>query len=159
MFWYNLPPMNTDTKNNIFYGLKILIPIVIVIGLFLGGVSAGIITFEAPNTNVNTGLITVTIEVDFSDGTTYSDELSLENITGYDLLLELEEQDILTIETTYWESFGGYSVDSITYQGKTYEGDTSHYWAFYVNGDPSMEGADKVYVNDNDVVTWRYDTF
>ena len=110
--------MNADKKNNIFYGLKILIPIIIVIGLFLGGVSAEIITFKQPETNIYTGLITVTLEVDFSDGIIYSDELTLENITGFDLLLELEEKEIITIETTYWESFGGYSVDSITYQSK-----------------------------------------
>ena len=151
--------MEIDTKNNIFYGLKILIPIIIVIGLFLGGVNAGIITFDQPETNINIGLITVTLEVDFRDGTIYSDDLTLENITGFDLLLELEEKDIIEIETTYWESFGGYSVDSITYQGKKYEGDISHYWAFYVNGEPSMEGADKVYVNDNDIITWTYESF
>jgi hypothetical protein len=151
--------MKTETKNNIFYGLKILIPIIIVIGLFLGGVSAGIITFEAPKTEVNTGLISVTIELDFSDGTTYSDELTLENITGFDLLLELVDQNIITIETTYWESFGGYNVDSISYLGKTYAGDTSHYWSFYVNGELSMEGADKLYANDNDIITWKYESF
>ena len=151
--------MQKETKNNVIYASKIIIPILIVIGLFFGGVSAGIITFEPPNKTVNTGMITATIEIDFGDGTIYSDVLNLENSTGFDVLLELETQGKISIETTYWESFGGYSVDSITYQGKEYEGDLSHYWAFYVNGQPSMEGADKVYVNNNDIITWRFESF
>ena len=151
--------MNKDLKDNIIYLSKIIIPIIVVIGLFLGGVSAGIITFESPNKNVNTGLIQVSIELDFNDGSKYVGDMNLENSTGFDILMELEKQDIITIETTYWESFGGYSVDSITYQGKKYEGDSNHYWAFYINGQASMEGADKVYLNDNDVVKWKFEAF
>jgi len=151
--------MNKDKRGNIIYLSKIIIPIIVVIGLFLGGVSAGIITFESPNKKVNTGLITISIEVDFSDGTKYIGDMILENSTGFDILIELEKQDIITIETTYWESFDGYSVDSITYQGNKYEGDINHYWAFYINGQASMVGADKVYLNNNDIVTWRFKTF
>ena len=151
--------MNKDFKENIIYLSKIVIPLIIVIGLFLGGVNAGIITFEPPSKKINTGLITISIELDFNDGTKYVGDMSLENSTGFDILLELEKQDIITVETTYWESFGGYSVDSITYQGKKYEGDFNHYWAFYINNQASMEGADKVYLTDNDIVKWKFETF
>lgn len=151
--------MNKDKRGNIIYLSKIIIPIIVVIGLFLGGVSAGIITFEPPNKKVNTGLITISIEVDFNDGTKYIGDMILENSTGFDILIELEKQDIITIETTYWESFDGYSVDSITYQGNKYEGDINNYWAFYINGQASMKGADKVYLNNDDIVTWRFETF
>lgn len=151
--------MNKDKRGNIIYLSKIIIPIIVVIGLFLGGVSAGIITFEQLNKKVNTGLITISIEVDFNDGTKYIGDMIMENSTGFDILIELEKKDIITIETTYWESFDGYSVDSITYHGNKYEGDISHYWAFYINGQASMEGSDKVYLNNNDIVTWRFETF
>ena len=151
--------MNPKTNSNIIYALKILIPIIILIGLFLGGISAGIITFEPQNKIINTGKVTATIVIDFGDGTTYSDVLTLENSTGFSILLELEKQGIIGIETTYWESFGGYSVDSITYQGSEYEAGTSRYWAFYVNGQPSMEGADKVYVNNDDLIEWKFEEF
>jgi hypothetical protein len=151
--------MKKNTKKNIIYLSKILIPITIVIGLFLGGVVSGVITFEPPIKDTNKGLISVTIEVDFNDGTKYIKDLMLENSTGFDILIELENQDIISIETTYWESFDGYSIDSILYQGKKYEGDLSHYWAFYINGQASMEGADKVYLNNNDKVTWKFETF
>ena len=151
--------MNQKTKNNIIYVSKILIPIIVVIGLFLGGVSAGIITFEQPNRIVNTGKVTATIVIDFNDGSSYSNVLTVDNSTVFDFLLEIEKIGDINIETTYWESFGSYSVDSITYQGKKYEGDMSHYWAFYVNGQLSMEGADKIYVQDNDLIEWKFETF
>lgn len=151
--------MDQNSKSNIIYASKILIPVIIIIGLFLGGVGAGIITFESPNNNVDIGKINFTIIIDFSDGTTYKADLAFENITGFDILSKLEELGIVGIETTYWESFDGYVVDSITYQGKKYESDSNHFWAFYVNGEPSMVGADKVYVNNYDLIEWRYDSF
>jgi hypothetical protein len=146
--------MNQETKNILIYTMKILIPIIIVVGLFLGGVSAGIITFEKPI--VKTGEVKATIIIDYNDGTIYSKTMTLDNSTVFDLLLELEKIGDISIENTYWESFGGYSVDSITYQGKKYEGDFSHYWAFYINGVAAMEGADKIYVNNDDVIKWEF---
>ncbi len=151
--------MDKKTKSNIIYASKFLIPIIVIISLFLGGVGAGIITFESPNKNVETGKINFTIIIDFSDRTKYEADLAFENITGFDILSKLEEQGIINIETTYWESFDGYVVDSITYQGEKYESDSNHFWAFYVNSEPSMVGADKVYVNNNDLIEWRYDSF
>ena len=150
--------MNQKTKENIIFASKIILPIIVVIILFLGGVGAGIITFEPPEI-AKTGEITATIIINFGDEMTYSNTFTLSNTTGFSILLKLEEQEIIDIETTYWESFGGYSVDSIAYEGKKYEADTSHYWAFYVNGEASMEGADKVYVNNNDIIEWRYESF
>lgn len=151
--------MNPDTKSNIIYASKILIPIVIVIGLFLGGVSAGIITFESPDKIVITGEISASIVIDFGDGTTYSKVLILDNSTVFDFLLEIEKIGDISIETTYWESFGGYSVDSIKYEGKKYEADISTYWALYINGQPAMEGADKIYVQNDDLIEWKFEKF
>ena len=62
--------MKMNTKEKSIYLLKIFIPILIVIGLFLGGVNAGIITFEAPK-KIVTGKITATIVIDFGDGKNY----------------------------------------------------------------------------------------
>ncbi|KYK25142.1 hypothetical protein AYK24_05410 [Thermoplasmatales archaeon SG8-52-4] len=151
--------MNKNSKGNIIYLSKIIIPIIVVIGLFFGGIGVGIISFDPPSKNVNKGLIKISIEIDFSDEIKYVGDMSLENSTGFDILTELENQEIIDIETTYWESFGGNSVDSITYQGIKYEGDLNHYWAFYINGQASMEGADKVYLNDNDIVKWKFEKF
>jgi len=150
--------MDQKTKDNIIYTSKILIPIIIVIGLFLGGISVGIITFE-PQKAVSYGEITATLVIDFGDGTTYSNVITLENSTVFEFLLEAEKTGNISIENTYWESFGGYSVDSITYNGKKYEADLSTYWAYYVNGQPAMEGADKIYVQNDDLIEWKFEPF
>lgn len=128
-------------------------------GLFLGGIGTGIITFEPSQEIGSNGEVSTTVVIDFGDGTNYSTVLIVENATGFMVLLELEKQGIIDIETTYWESFGGYSVDSITYNDKIYAGDMSHYWAFYVNGEASMKGADNVYVHEDDIIEWKFEGF
>jgi hypothetical protein len=144
-------------KSMIIFSLKLLIPIIIVIVLFLGGINAGVITFEKEKTN--TGEITATLKIDFGDGNFFSDTITLDNSTVYDFLLEVEKKGEISIETTYWESFDSYTVGSITYNGKKYESDMSRYWAFYVNNNAGMEGADKVYLEDNDIIEWKLETF
>jgi len=151
--------MNQNKKDNIIYTLKILLPIIIVIGLFVSGINAGIITFESPIQEINTGKVIATITIDCGDGTSYSNVLTVDNATVFDILLEIEKIGDIEIETTYWESFGSYSVDSITYQGTTYEADLNTYWALYINGQPSMEGADKIYVQNNDLIEWKFEKF
>ena len=146
--------MNQETKNNLIYTLKFLIPIILVVGLFLGGVSAGIITFEKPI--VKTGEVKAKIVIDYGDGTIYSKTMTFDNSTVFDSLLELEKIGDISIKTTYWESFEGYTIDSITYQGKKYESYDSHYWAFSINGVAAMEGANKIYVNNDDVIKWEF---
>jgi len=149
--------MDTKIKNNVIYISKFLIPIIIVIGLFLGGVTAGIITFEKQD--IITGQATATVLLDFGDGSKFEKTMTLENSTVFDFLLKLEKQGEISIKTTYWASFDGYSIDSIIYQEKKYEGDTNHYWSFSVNDLISMEGADKVYVNNDDIIKWEYVKF
>jgi hypothetical protein len=149
--------MNQKNKSMILFALKILIPIIVVIGLFLGGINAGVITFEKQK--IITGTITSTIIIDFGDGSQYSNEFTMDNSTVFDFLLRVEHEGIISIETTYWEQFGSYTVDSITYQGTKYESDANSYWAFYVNGQPGMEGADKVFVANNDIIEWRLEKF
>lgn len=143
-----------EKKNSmIIFSLKLLIPIIIVIVLFLGGINAGIITFEKEKTI--TGEITATLKIDFGDGNIYSDTITLDNSTVYDFLLEVEKKGEISIETSYWESFDSHTVDSITYNGKKYESDMSSFWAFYVNDIAGIEGADKVFLENNDIIEWK----
>ncbi len=151
--------MNQKKRSNIIYTSKILIPLIIVISLFLGGISTGIITFESPNKIINTGKASATIEIDFGDGIAYSSVFTLDNSTVFEFLLEVEKNGDINIETTYWEQFDSYIVDSITYQGTKYEAGLSAYWAFYINGQPAMEGADKIYVQNDDLIEWKFEKF
>jgi hypothetical protein len=150
--------MASDISQKIIYALKFLVPLILVILLFLGGVNAGVINFEAPKKIVE-GEVTATLKLDFGDDNTYSESITLVNATVYDFILEITKSDEFEIKTTYWEQFDSHVIDSITYKNVKYESDSSHYWSYYVNGEPGMEGADKVYVKNDDLVEWRFIEF
>ncbi len=148
--------MNSKTKNNLIYASKIIFPLIIVIGLFIVGVSAGIITFEPPNKL--TGEITATIEIDFGDGTNYSNIFTVENSTVFDFLLEVEEIGEIIVGTN--EESGSYEIESISYNDKKYNhGEDGYWWLFYVNEQFAIDSADKVYLSDGDLVEWKFENF
>jgi hypothetical protein len=149
-----------NNKEKRVYLIKIIIPIIIVIGLFLGGVNAGIITFESPK-KIVTGKITATITLDFGDGKNYSKVLTLDNSTVFGFLLELEKNGDIIVEKTYNEQMGSYEINSITYQGTTYVHgkDYRWWWLFYINGQFASDSADKIYVQNGDLIGWKYETF
>ena len=149
--------MNMNKKNNIIFALKLFIPIILVISLFIVGITAGVITFEKEK--IITGEITTSIKINFGDGVTYNEIFKLDNSTVYDLLLRLEQNSDIILKTTYWEQFDSYIVDSITYNNKKYESDSNSYWAFYVNGAPAMEGANNIFVQNNDIIEWKFEHF
>ena len=149
-----------NKKEKMMFLLKILIPLIIVVALFLGGVNAGIITFETPN-KIVTGKITATISIDFGDGKNYSKVMTLDNSTVFGFLLELEKTGTISVEKTYNEQMGSYEINSITYQGITYEHgkDYKYWWLFYINEQFATEGADKIYVQNGDLIEWKYESF
>jgi len=148
-------------KDKIMLTFKIIIPVFIVICLFSAGVTTGIITFEKPESIIedNENDITATLNIIFSEDEAYSKEFKIESLSVYDLLLEAEKIGDISIDQTYWEQFDSYVIDSITYNDKKYEGDSSHYWGYYINGEAAMDGADKIIINDNDLIEWRYESF
>ena len=150
--------MDPKFRSQIAFSLKIIIPLICVMLLFIGGISAGIITFEAPKKHLE-GKVTATIKLDFGNGGSYSKTITLVNATVFDFILEVTKGDDFEIETTYWESFSSHTIDSITYQNVKYESDMSHYWSFYINGEMAMEGANKIYVKNDDLIEWRFIEF
>ena len=148
-----------DTKSKIFFALKILIPIIVVFALFLSGITAGLITFEKPKDKI-TGKITATLTIDFNDGEKFSQVITVENSTVLDLLLETEKYANIIIEANYNEQYQSYSVDSITYNGKEYaSGDDGHWWIFNINNEFAINSADKTYVENNDLIEWKFEKF
>ena len=151
--------MSHDTKWKIVYISKLLIPIIVVIILFIGGIHAGVVTFEPPKKNID-GEINATVTVYFDNKTIYSKSVKAPaNSTVYDLLLKVAENNEIDVESTYWESFDSIVVECITYNGVRYESDSNHYWAYYINREPGMQGADKQIVKDNDLVEWKFTEF
>ena len=148
--------MNSNSKNQVIYISKIIIPIFIIIGLFLGGVNAGIITFEPPK-NL-TGEITATIKLEFGGGTNFSRVITVDNSTVFDFLLELDKTGDIIVESK--ETSGSYEIESIIYNDIEYvHGEKNNWWLFYINGKFAMDSADKVYVNNNDLIEWNYEKF
>jgi hypothetical protein len=150
--------MGFNTKDKIIFSSKLLIPLFVVILLFFGGISSGIITFEPVEKTIQ-GEVRATIKIEFNDGNSYSKSVVLVNATVFDYIVEITSSDEFNMETTYWEQFDSYIIDSISYKGKKYESDQSHYWSYYINGEPGMEGADKVYVKNDDLIVWKYEQF
>lgn len=151
--------MSHDTKWKIAYVSKLLIPIIVVIILFIGGIHAGVITFKPPERNIE-GEINATLTIYFNNETIYSKSVKAPaNSTVYDLLLKATENNEIEVEATYWESFNSIVVDCITYNGVKYKSDSNHYWAYYINGEPGIQGADKHIVEDNDLIEWKFMEF
>lgn len=148
--------MNKKIKSRLIYSSKILIPIAIIMGLFLSGISVGIITFEPPTTI--TGEITATIFIDFGDGINYTKIMKMDNSTVFDFLLKIEKIGDIIVETH--EESGSYEIKSISYNGKKYShGEEGHWWLFYINEQFAQDSADKVYVNNNDLIEWKFEKF
>ena len=151
--------MTKITKGKIEYGLKIFIPIIVVIVLFTGGISVGIITFEPPEKNMYKNEVTATIIINFEDGQRISDIITTRNATVYNFLLKSSDTGSFTITSTYWKQYRSHTIDSITYNGTKYEADTNHYWAYYLNGQLGMEGPDNQMINNYDIIEWKYEEF
>jgi len=147
-------------KEKILYTLKFTIPLTIVLILFLVGLSSGVITFELPDKINNNELINATIIIDFGDGKIYSKEMNINNSTVYDFLVEVQKIGDIYLETIYSEQIKSYQIKSITYQGKKYvHGENGYWWLFYINDEFANDAADKIYVNNDDVIKWKYEKF
>ena len=83
--------MENKNKERLIFTLKFLIPLLIVISLFIGGITAGIITFEKPNKIADNKQINATIIIDFGDGKIYSKDMIINNLTIFDFLLEVQK--------------------------------------------------------------------
>jgi hypothetical protein len=164
--------MNSENENKIKYILTFLIPILVILGLFMGGIGTGIITFEQKqsgnlfktidesenrNAEEQSNFINATIMINFDSDTRYTRLFQLEeNLTIFDFLLLVKEIGDINVSYTYWEQYDSYFIDSLTFNNNKYEGDINHFWALYINDISALEGANKIYVNENDIIKWEF---
>ncbi len=147
-------------KGSLIFAFKIIIPLIVVLSLFIGGVSTGIISFELPKSDKKDESINASILIDFGDGKTYSKDMTINNSTIFNFLLEVQKIENISVETNYNEQVGGYEIKSITYQDIKYiHGVDGYWWLFYINDQFATAGADKIYVNNNDTIKWKYEKF
>ena len=144
-------------KNYSIFALKFIIPVLIILGLFIGGISEGVITFKKPE--IRSGAINTTIIINFNDGTIYTKNMIVINLTAYDLLMKIDKTDDIIVKTTYWEQYDSYFIDAIEINSKIYEGNINNYWALYINNQPALEGSNKIYVQNGDIIEYIYEKF
>ncbi len=104
--------------------------------------------------------VTATVVIDFGNGTILRFEnLTMENATVYDFTLEAANQGGFSVNATHHEM--GVFVDSIAgIEHGTYIGigdEESRWWQYYVNGELGPVAADKLMVNNSDVIEWRFE--
>jgi hypothetical protein len=142
-------------------GLKLFVPLIVIIILFASAVGFGIVTIGPFNTDTKTlqrdGITTTaTIIIDYGNGEINSYAVYTENNTVYGFLMEAAKIGGFDVKTTYYSSFDSLLVDTI---GDKTGGDDNKYWSYYVNNEYGSIGADKQIVNSGDVIEWKFEGF
>jgi len=136
--------------------LKLLIPLTIIILLFAGAVSLGVITIGPEDKITIDEKVTATIIIYFGDRNVISHVLAIKNNTVYDFLMEVAEMEDIEVKSTYYPQYDSYFIESISnYAG----GENSKNWIYYINGEMGPVGADKQKVQDGDIIQWKYEDF
>ncbi len=79
---------------------------------------------------------------------------STENITVADFLFECSSHYNFEIEKEYWGGYQSFFIKSIN---NIENGNDGRYWQFYVNNKFADVGCSNYFLNDNDVVEWRFE--
>jgi len=143
-------------------GLKLVIPLVVIIILFASAVGLGVVTIGPFNSNIlpeqqnDRTVTTATIIIDYGNGTINSYAVYTENNTVYGFLMEAARIEGFDVKTTYYSGFDSLLVDAIG--GKT-GGEDNKYWSYYLNEEYGTIGADKQVVESGDVIEWRFEGF
>ena len=77
------------------------------------------------------------------------------NATVADLLFECASHYNFGVETEYWRGYDSYFIESIN---GIENGENDSYWQYYVNDQFADVGCSNYFLNDNDVVEWRFES-
>jgi len=76
------------------------------------------------------------------------------NVTVADFLLECAEYYGFSVKADNWESYDSLFIESIN---DIENGKDGRYWQYYVNGEFANVGCSRYYLKNNDVVEWRFE--
>ena len=115
-------------------------------------------TAEGPSGAIEKTGISVTVKLNYGNGTVEQDTVITQNFTALGALEAFVGYEKLDITDYGW----GVLVDGINNvtTGSTVEGidDTSnYYWMWYVNDDFAMVGASQYVLQDGDVMEWNFE--
>jgi len=104
--------------------------------------------------------ISITVNIDFGNGTYLNQTIITDNYTALGALEEAVGYDSLDMQDFGWGTFVN-GIDGVS-TGTTVEGidDTSsHYWLWYINDGYASVGAGDYILQDGDVMDWRFEGF
>lgn len=104
--------------------------------------------------------VTATVVIDFGNGTIMKfEDLTMENATVYDFTLEAAEQGGFSVNATYHEmGVFVHSIAGVEHGSFIGTGDEDlRWWQYYVNDELGPVAADKLMVNNSDVIEWRFE--
>lgn len=79
---------------------------------------------------------------------------STSNVTVADFLFEYAKNNNFNIEKEFWEGYDSFFIVEIN---NIENGEEGKYWQYYINGEFADVGCSKYYLNDNDIVEWRFE--
>jgi len=77
-----------------------------------------------------------------------------ENVTVADFLIECADHNDFTIQKKYWTGYKSFLIEAIN---DIENGDDDRYWQYYVNDKFADVGCSNYFLDDNDVVEWRFE--
>ena len=80
--------------------------------------------------------------------------ISTENVTVADFLLECAYKNNFTVEKDFWSGYDSFFIVAIN---NIHNGEDGKYWQYYINGNFSDVGCSNYLLDDNDVVEWRFE--
>ena len=141
-------------KKEIKLFINIIIPLLILLIIFYGAINVGIITFEKEKNNQD--IITATVIIDYGNGKSDSYIIKSKNSTVYSFLLETSKQGNFKVDSTYYEEYNSYLINSINGYSS---GQDNKYWIFYVNGEAGIQGANITPVENDDFIEWKFEEY
>jgi hypothetical protein len=81
-------------------------------------------------------------------------DISTKNITVADFLFECASHYNFTVEKEYWKGYKSFFINAIN---NIKNGEDDRYWQYYVNGKFADVGCSIYFLQDNDVVEWRFE--
>lgn len=128
-----------------------------IISAALGGI---LIVGELNEPDLEPMTVAATININYGNGTTLTEELTTSNYTAFGFLEAFVGYG--NINATYYEMFDSWLINTINGVGNGVVvpgiADTgNYYWQYYVNDVLGPVGADRYALLDGDVVEWRFE--
>lgn len=80
--------------------------------------------------------------------------ISTENVTVADFLLECAYKNNFSVEKDFWSGYDSFFIVAIN---NIHNGEDGMYWQYYINGNFGDVGCSNYLLDKNDVVEWRFE--